>query len=116
MRASSTNAATDSLAPDTVTCDGPLMAASSGPESPSCVHSAPISWGAAPTATIEVNGYQMATALNEELLTEVAETTAGSYHRAQDAQALEILREVADLLDERPPGQMCVVGQALVAY
>ena len=30
----------------------------------------------------------MATALNEDLLTEVAVTTNGSYHRAENAQAL----------------------------
>lgn len=48
--------------------------------------------------TIEVDGYQVATSLNEQLLTEIAETTSGSYHRAEDAQALS---EVYDSLDLR---------------
>ncbi|GAA4697363.1 VWA domain-containing protein [Phytohabitans rumicis] len=47
--------------------------------------------------TVEVDGYQVATALNEELLTEVADLTAGSYHRAADAQALGSLHESLDL-------------------
>jgi Ca-activated chloride channel family protein len=38
--------------------------------------------------TIEVDGFQVATALNEDLLTAVASATNGSYHRAEDAQAL----------------------------
>ena len=40
------------------------------------VHIETIGVGTVEGATIEVDGYQVATALNEELLTEVAETTA----------------------------------------
>jgi Ca-activated chloride channel family protein len=62
------------------------------------VHIETVGVGTVEGATIEVDGYQMATALNEELLTEVAETTAGSYHRAQDARSLN---DVYDSLDLR---------------
>jgi Ca-activated chloride channel family protein len=48
-------------------------------------------------STVEIDGYQMATALNEELLTEIAETTRGSYHRAQDAEALGAVYQSLDL-------------------
>jgi Ca-activated chloride channel homolog len=47
--------------------------------------------------TIEIDGYQLATALNEKLLTEIAETTRGSYHRAQDAEALGAVYQSLDL-------------------
>lgn len=62
------------------------------------VHIETVGVGTVEGATIEVDGYQMATALNEELLTEVAEATAGSYHRAQDARSLN---DVYDSLDLR---------------
>ena len=61
------------------------------------VHIETIGVGTVEGATIEVDGYQMATALNEELLTAVAETTTGSYHRAADARALEAIYDTLDL-------------------
>jgi Ca-activated chloride channel homolog len=61
------------------------------------VHIETVGVGTVEGATIEVDGYQMATALNEELLTEVAETAAGSYHRAQDARSLSDVYESLDL-------------------
>jgi Ca-activated chloride channel family protein len=39
-------------------------------------------------ATVEVDGYQLATALNEELLTTIAGITGGSYRPARDAASL----------------------------
>ncbi|MBB5870135.1 Ca-activated chloride channel family protein [Allocatelliglobosispora scoriae] len=48
-------------------------------------------------ATVEVDGYQVATALDEELLTTLAETTGGSYHAAQDAAALNDIHKSIDL-------------------
>jgi Ca-activated chloride channel family protein len=48
-------------------------------------------------ATFEVDGFQLATSLNEDLLTQVAEATNGSYHRAEDAQALGSVYENLDL-------------------
>ncbi|MFC0532147.1 VWA domain-containing protein [Phytohabitans kaempferiae] len=61
------------------------------------VHIETVGVGTVEGATIEVDGYQMATALNEELLTEVAEVTAGSYHRAQDARSLGAIYDSLDL-------------------
>jgi Ca-activated chloride channel family protein len=61
------------------------------------IHIETIGVGTVDGATIEVDGYQMATALNEELLTAVAETTTGSYHRAGDAQALDAIYDTLDL-------------------
>jgi len=52
------------------------------------VHIETIGVGTIEGTTIEVDGYQVATSLNEDLLIQVAETTTGSYHRAEDAQAL----------------------------
>jgi len=61
------------------------------------VHIETIGVGTVEGATIEVDGYQVSTALNEELLTEVAETTSGSYHRAENAQALGAVYKSLDL-------------------
>lgn len=61
------------------------------------VHIESIGVGTLEGTTIEVDGYQVATALNEDLLTEVAETTAGSYHRAEDARALRDIYRSLDL-------------------
>ena len=61
------------------------------------VHIETVGVGTVDGATIEVDGYQVATALNEELLTEVAETTTGSYHRAANAEALRAVYESLDL-------------------
>jgi Ca-activated chloride channel homolog len=61
------------------------------------VHIETIGVGTVAGATIEVDGFQLATALNEELLTEVAEATNGSYHRAEDAQALGSIYQSLDL-------------------
>ncbi len=47
--------------------------------------------------TIQVDGYQVATALNEDLLTEIAQTTAGTYHRAGGAQSLDQIYRSLDL-------------------
>jgi Ca-activated chloride channel homolog len=48
-------------------------------------------------ATLEVDGFQVATALNEELLTMIASTTGGSYHPARDAASLHDLHRSIDL-------------------
>jgi Ca-activated chloride channel homolog len=48
-------------------------------------------------SVIEVDGYQVATALNEELLTEVAQTTTGTYHHADDAESLGAIHKSLDL-------------------
>jgi Ca-activated chloride channel family protein len=61
------------------------------------VHIETVGVGTVEGTTIEVDGYQVATALNEELLTQVAEATSGSYHRAEDAQALRAIYQSLDL-------------------
>ncbi|WP_117212626.1 VWA domain-containing protein [Allorhizocola rhizosphaerae] len=48
-------------------------------------------------ATVEVDGYQMATALNEEMLTAISGTTGGTYHRGQDAASLNEISQSIDL-------------------
>jgi Ca-activated chloride channel family protein len=53
--------------------------------------------GTAAGATVEVDGYQLGTALNETLLTTVAQTTGGAYHQAGDADALADTTESIDL-------------------
>jgi Ca-activated chloride channel family protein len=61
------------------------------------VHIETIGVGTVEGTTIEVDGYQVATALNEDLLTQVAETTSGSYHRAEDAESLGAIYKSLDL-------------------
>ncbi|HEY7273132.1 MAG TPA: VWA domain-containing protein [Actinoplanes sp.] len=48
-------------------------------------------------ATVEVDGYQLGTALDETLLTAVAQTTGGAYHRAADAATLTDVTRSIDL-------------------
>jgi Ca-activated chloride channel family protein len=48
-------------------------------------------------ATVEVDGFQLGTALDESLLTTVAQTTGGAYHRAGDAAALTDTTKSIDL-------------------
>jgi Ca-activated chloride channel homolog len=48
-------------------------------------------------ATVEVDGYQLGTALDETLLTTVAQTSGGRYHRAADAATLTDVTRSIDL-------------------
>lgn len=48
-------------------------------------------------ATVEVDGFQLGTALDESLLTTVAQTTGGTYHRAADAATLTDVTRSIDL-------------------
>ncbi|NUR26690.1 MAG: VWA domain-containing protein [Catenulispora sp.] len=53
--------------------------------------------------TVEVDGYQVATALNEDLLTAVATATGGAYHPAASAADLDQIHKSIDLrLTARP--------------
>jgi Ca-activated chloride channel family protein len=61
------------------------------------VHIETIGIGTVDGAIIEVDGFQVATALNEELLVEIAELTTGSYHRAEDAESLGTIYKSLDL-------------------
>ncbi|MFG1603708.1 VWA domain-containing protein [Actinoplanes sp. NPDC049265] len=47
--------------------------------------------------TVEVDGYQLGTALDETVLTAVAQTTGGAYHRAGDVAALTSAADSIDL-------------------
>ena len=53
--------------------------------------------GTAKGATVEVDGFQLGTALDESLLTTVAETTGGAYHPAGDANTLSDTTKSIDL-------------------
>lgn len=48
-------------------------------------------------ATVEVDGYQLATALNEDLLTAISAITGGSYHQARDTASLHELTRSVEL-------------------
>ena len=61
------------------------------------VHIETIGVGTARGATIKVDGYEVATALDAELLTSIADTTNGSYHGAADAAALNQIYQSLDL-------------------
>jgi Ca-activated chloride channel family protein len=48
-------------------------------------------------ATIEVDGFQLSTALNADILTMISDATGGSYHPAGDADALRAATKSIDL-------------------
>jgi Ca-activated chloride channel family protein len=82
------------------------------------VHIETIGIGTVNGTTVEVDGYRVTTALNEELLTAVAETTTGSYHRAEDAESLDEVYRSLDLrvttADELVELTWVAVGLALL--
>lgn len=53
--------------------------------------------GTAKGTTVKVDGFQVATALNEDLLTAIAATTGGSYHPAGDSAAINQIHKSIDL-------------------
>jgi Ca-activated chloride channel family protein len=53
--------------------------------------------GTARGATVEVDGFQLGTALDESLLTTVAQTSGGAYHQAGDADVLADTTKSIDL-------------------
>jgi Ca-activated chloride channel family protein len=53
--------------------------------------------GTAKGATVQVNGYQLGTALDASQLTTVAQTSGGAYHAAGDADALDSVTKSIDL-------------------
>ncbi len=68
----------------------------------------PIGLGSPDGATLDIQGYQVATALNEPLLSKIADTTGGTYFRAEDAAKLKQVYGRIDL-------QLAVRGEELEA-
>jgi len=52
------------------------------------VHIYPIGIGSPDGTVVDIGGFQLATALNEDELTQIASTTGGSYFHAQDEASL----------------------------
>ncbi|BBH64044.1 hypothetical protein ACTI_07290 [Actinoplanes sp. OR16] len=61
------------------------------------VHIQTVGVGTAKGGTVEVDGYQLSTALDESLLTAVAQVTGGTYHAAGDAATLADTTKSIDL-------------------
>jgi Ca-activated chloride channel family protein len=76
---------------------GPDAEAAAGVAADAGVRIQTVGIGTAQGTTIEVDGYQLATALDEELLTSIASMTGGSYHQARDAASLKEITRSIDL-------------------
>ena len=61
------------------------------------VHIEAVGVGTADGATVQIEGYQLHTALNAKQLTAVAEATGGHYRRASDAEQLDDVASTIDL-------------------
>lgn len=85
------------------------MAANAG------IHIYTIGIGTVAGATINVDGFQVATALDEGLLKQIADTTSGAYRRAGDAGALDDVFGSLDLRISTKPQFMEVTGIAVGA-
>jgi len=76
---------------------GPDVEAAAGLASAAGVRIQTVGVGTAKGGTVEVDGYQLGTALDETLLTTVAQATGGAYHQAGDAAALADTTKSIDL-------------------
>jgi Ca-activated chloride channel family protein len=76
---------------------GPDAEAAAGVAGDAGVHIETVGIGTTQGTTIEVDGYQLGTALDEDLLTTIATTTGGSYHQARDAADLNRVTRSIDL-------------------
>ena len=74
--------------------------------------------GTAAGTTVEVDGYQVHTALDADELTTIAQTTGGSYHPASDAAQLDGVASTIDLrltvADQEVPLAGAFIGFALL--
>jgi Ca-activated chloride channel family protein len=61
------------------------------------VHIEAVGVGTADGATVEVDGYQLHTALDTEQLTAIAQATGGTYHRASETEQLDDITSTIDL-------------------
>ncbi len=77
------------------------------------VHIETVGFGTADGTAITVDGYQVATALNADLLTQIAQTTAGSYHPAGSAKALDGIYRSLDLRITTKPELVELTGAAV---
>jgi len=89
---------------------GPDALAAAGLAADAGVHIDTIGVGTAAGTTITVDGFQVATALNEDLLTQIAQTTTGSYHPASDAKSLDQIYKSLDLRITSKPEFMELTG------
>ena len=82
------------------------------------IHIDTVGVGTAAGTTIKADGFQVHTALNEDELTSIAQTTGGSYHPATDASQLNDVASTIDLRlsvsDEQVPLAGAVIGLALL--
>jgi Ca-activated chloride channel family protein len=79
------------------------------------VHIDTIGVGTAAGTTIQVDGYQVATALDQDLLSQVAQTTTGSYHPAGDAKDLDgVYRSIQERITSTPE-RVELTGSIVVA-
>ncbi|MGW2147451.1 vWA domain-containing protein [Nonomuraea bangladeshensis] len=81
------------------------------------VHIHTVGVGTTAGATVSVDGYRLHTALEEDVLTWIAETTGGAYHPASDAARLDGIADTIDLRvtvsDEPLPLAGGLIGLAL---
>ena len=61
------------------------------------VHIETVGVGTAAGTTVDVDGYQLFTALDQDTLTAIAQATGGSYHPASDADELDDIASTIDL-------------------
>jgi Ca-activated chloride channel family protein len=61
------------------------------------VHIEAVGVGTADGATVELDGYQLHTALDSEQLTAIAQATGGTYHRASETEQLDDIASTIDL-------------------
>jgi Ca-activated chloride channel family protein len=78
------------------------------------VHIDTIGFGTPNGTTVEVDGFQVATALDEDTLTQIAQTTNGSYHRAGDAKSLNDIYKSLDLRITAKAEPMELTGAVVV--
>jgi Ca-activated chloride channel family protein len=61
------------------------------------VHIEAVGVGTADGTTVEIDGYQLHTALDSEQLTAIAQATGGTYHRASETEQLDDIASTIDL-------------------
>ncbi|MEV6967756.1 VWA domain-containing protein [Hamadaea sp. NPDC051192] len=71
--------------------------------------------GTAQGTTVKADGYQVATALREDVLTDLAATTGGSYHPASDADQINQIHRSIDLRITTRPETVELTGVLAVA-